>query len=125
MQLLAIDVGGSGIKYALSDESLTLHEKGLVPTSFDTHAGFVEAVGGVFERFDGIDAVAMSCCGELDPRSGYMFSGGAHVFNAGTNMIESIGARCGVPVSIENDANCALLAEVHSGSLTDCENAVG
>jgi predicted NBD/HSP70 family sugar kinase len=124
VQLLAIDVGGSGIKYALSDESLTLHEKGLVPTSFDTHAGFVEAVGGVFERFDGIDAVAMSCCGELDPRSGYMFSGGAHVFNAGTNMIESIGARCGVPVSIENDANCALLAEVHSGSLTDCENAV-
>lgn len=124
VQVLAVDVGGSGVKYALTDESLTLREKGLVPTSFDTHASFVDAIGGVFDRFDGIDAVAMSSCGELDPRSGYMFSGGALRFNGGTNMIESLGARCGVPVSIENDANCALLAEADSGCLVDCENAM-
>ncbi len=66
----------------------------------------------------------MSCCGELDPQTGHMFSGGALLFNAGTNMIASIGARCPVPVSIENDANCALLAEMHDGSLSDCTNAV-
>ncbi len=27
-------------------------------------------------------------------------------------------------MSVENDANCALLAEAHSGCLTDCRNAV-
>ena len=53
-----------------------------------------------------------------------MFSGGTLTFNTGTNMIDAVSARCGVPVTVENDANCALLAEAHLGCLTDCRNAV-
>ena len=52
-----------------------------------------------------------------------MFSGGTLRFNSGVNMIESVQARCGVPVTVENDANCALLAAARLGSLTDCRNA--
>lgn len=122
--MLAVDVGGSGVKYALSDESLMLRQKGTVATSYDTHRAFVEAIGDIFDRSGPVDAIAMSYCGELDPASGHLFSGGALRFNGGTNMIDSIGARCGVPVSIENDANCALLAEVHSGCLVGCRNAL-
>jgi predicted NBD/HSP70 family sugar kinase len=29
-----------------------------------------------------------------------------------------------VPVSLENDANCALIAEAHDGALADCRNGV-
>ncbi|MGB4916643.1 MAG: ROK family protein [Propionicimonas sp.] len=125
MQYLTMDVGGSGIKYALADESYALSHKGVVPTSYDSHGDFIAAIGRIYEPFRGaVAGIALSCCGELDPTSGYMFSGGALVFNAGTNLIESVEARCGVPVSLENDANCALLAEVHDGCLTDCRNAV-
>lgn len=125
MRFLTVDVGGSGIKYALADESYALSGAGTMPTQYDSHASFVEALGSIYDGVGGeVDGIAMSCCGELDPVTGHMFSGGTLTFNAGTNMIESVRARCGVPVSIENDANCALLAEVHSGCLTDCRNAV-
>ncbi|MGZ5380203.1 MAG: ROK family protein, partial [Mycobacterium sp.] len=122
---LAIDIGGSGIKYAIADESYELTQKGVLPTQYESHASFIDAVGGIYDRFkDTVSGIAMSSCGELDPDTGHMFSGGTLTFNTGTNMIDSVTARCGVPVSIENDANCALLAEAHSGCLTNCRNAV-
>lgn len=125
MQWLAMDVGGSGIKYALADESYQLSEAGVLPTCNDTHDGFIDAVGSIYDRFAGtVTGIAMSSCGELDPDTGHMFSGGTLTFNNGTNMIDAVTARCGIPVTVENDANCALLAEAHLGCLTDCRNAV-
>lgn len=53
-----------------------------------------------------------------------MFNGGTLLFNEGTNMIASVSARCPVPVTLENDANCALLAEMHDGVLSDCTNGI-
>lgn len=125
MSYLVLDVGGSSIKYALADETYTLTEKGTLPTSYATHEEFIGVIGGIYDRFAArTSGIAMSCCGELDPHTGKMFSGGALLFNAGTNMIASVAARCPVPVTIENDANCALLAEMHDGSLSDCTNGV-
>lgn len=125
MSYLVLDVGGSSIKHAIADESYLLTEKGNVPTSYTTHAEFIETIGAIYDRYaDEVTGIAMSACGELDPVSGHMFSGGALLFNAGTNMIASVAGRCGVPVSVENDANCALLAEFHDGSLSDCTNGV-
>ena len=124
MQYLALDVGGSSIKHALIDDAYLITEKGGVPTSYATNNEFIETIGGLYDRYAGnVAGIAISTCGELDPVTGHMFSGGALRFNAGTNMIERVAGRCGVPVSVENDANCALLAEVHDGSLTDCTNA--
>ncbi len=122
---LVLDVGGSSLKYALIDHSYTLSEKGSVPNTYTTNDEFIEAIGQVYDRFaDRVAGIAVSTCGELDPATGHMFSGGALRFNAGTNMIERIQSRCSTAVSVENDANCALLAEVHDGSLSDCTNAV-
>ncbi len=125
MKWLAMDIGGSGIKYAMADESYQLSEAGVLPTQYDTHASFIDAVGSIYDRFAGrVVGIAMSSCGELDPGTGHMFSGGTLTFNNNTNMVDSVTARCGVPVTVENDANCALLAEARLGCLTDCRNAV-
>lgn len=122
---LALDVGGSSIKHAVIDDQYSLSGKGSVPSAFGDNAEFIEAVGRIYDVVaDRVAGIAVSTCGELNPTTGEMISGGALRFNAGTNMIERIGSRCPVPVSVENDANCALLAEVHDGSLADCTNAV-
>lgn len=125
MEYLALDVGGSSIKHAIIDDRYRLSEKGSVPTSYVTSEEFIETIGRIHDRHAGrVAGIAISSCGELDPATGYMFSGGALRFNAGTNLIELVQARCHTPVSVENDANCALLAEFHDGSLADCTNAV-
>lgn len=124
-EYLALDVGGSSIKHALIDDSYSLSEKGSLPTTYTTNEEFIQTTGRLYDQYaDRVSGIAMSACGELDPTTGHMFSGGALRFNAGTNMIERVQSRCPTPVSVENDANCALLAEVHDGSLTDCTNAV-
>ncbi|MFP5417367.1 MAG: ROK family protein [Actinomycetes bacterium] len=124
-EYLVLDVGGSSIKHALADDSYALSDKGSVPNTFRDNAEFIEAIGQLYDAVAGrVSGIAISACGELDPATGEMISGGALRFNAGTNMIERVGARCPVPVSVENDANCALLAEVHDGSLSDCTNGI-
>lgn len=126
MQYLAFDVGGTGIKHALMDENYRVWDKGAIPTTTVASSGqFVDALGTIHDRYAGeLAGIAVSTCGELDPVSGHMFSGGALVFNAGTNLVDLLQARCGRRVTVENDANCALLAEIHDGSLTDATNAV-
>ena len=54
MQYLTMDVGGSGIKYALADESYALSHKGVVPTSYDSHGDFIAAIGRIYEPFRGL-----------------------------------------------------------------------
>lgn len=117
--LLALDIGGSAIKYARAD-GYQLSQRGALPGSWRDQESFLGAIAQLHGRLGaGVEAIAVSTCGELDPATGQMFTGGYWTFNSGTNLREAIAHTCGLPVSIENDANCALLAEVHSGALTD------
>ncbi|MGB8021418.1 MAG: hypothetical protein WCF04_09350, partial [Candidatus Nanopelagicales bacterium] len=69
---MTVDVGGSGIKYAVADESYALSSAGTLPTQYDNHASFVEAVGSIYDGVaDDVVGIAMSCCGELDPGTGH------------------------------------------------------
>lgn len=126
MFYLSFDVGGTAIKHALINHEYAVVEKGSFPTAGVTSsAEFIEALGQVYDLYDGrVAGVAVSTCGELDPATGHVFSGGSLQFNNGTNLIDLLQARCPVPVTVENDANCALLAEVHDGALTGSTNAV-
>ncbi len=126
MRYLTFDIGGTGIKHALLDDDYRMSEKGSFPTAgVRSSAEFIEALGRVHDRHAGeVAGIAISTCGELDPATGHMFSGGSLQFNAGTNLIDLVRARCGTSVTVENDANCALLAEVHDGALAGCTNAV-
>lgn len=125
MRYLAFDVGGTAIKHALIDEDFQLSDKGSFPSAaVASSAEFIEALGSVRDRYaEQISGVAVSTCGELDPSSGELFSGGSLRFNTGTNLVNLLQDRCGLRVSVENDANCALLAELHDGSLAQATNA--
>lgn len=124
-EYLVLDIGGSSIKYAMADDNYVLSGKGSVPSTFGDNEEFIEAIVRLYSAVaDRVAGIAISTCGELDPVSGLMLNGGALRYNAGTNMIERVQERCPVPVSVENDANCALLAEVHDGCLSDCTNAI-
>lgn len=126
MRYLTFDIGGTGIKHALIDQDYRLSNKGSFPTAGVTSSTeMIEALGEVFDRYaDRVAGVAVSTCGELDPATGHVFSGGSLQFNNGIDLIDLLEARCGRPVTVENDANCALLAEVHDGALAEATNAV-
>ena len=68
--------------------------------------------------------IAISYCGEVDERMGLVIAGGSYAYNAGTNIKADLEARTGARVSIENDGNCAALAELAGGALADVRDAV-
>lgn len=123
---MVIDVGGTAIKYALMDENFEFYEKGEVPTPQDTLENYLSTLEDLIMPWKGtISGVACSMPGQIDAANGYLFTGGfldkyIHEFPIAAVLQE----RTGLPVTVENDAKCAGLAEVAKGALKDCKDAV-
>lgn len=125
MSILTVDAGGSSLKYALCDDAMQLSCHGKVPNTFSSQGDFVDAVASIYEvNRDRVTGIALSYCGELDPTTGMVFNGGSYGFNTGTNLKQILSERCGVPVAMESDGNCAALAEVRRGNLRGHSDSV-
>lgn len=128
---LVIDVGGTFIKYAWTDENGEIQDSGKMPTMRkpgDTLEDFVEAIGMIYDSYkekDIVEGIAMDVPGQVDVETGMVYGGGAISYLDRVNLEAAIEKRCdGVKVSLENDAKCAALAEVWRGNAKDVQNAV-
>ena len=102
---LAIDVGGSSIKYALMGEDHQILEQGKVPAPREVKEEFIEAVGQLYDRYaEQISGMGISMAGKVNPHTGYVVSAGSFPFFTGTNMIESLAKRCPTHITVDNDA---------------------
>lgn len=119
---LVLDVGGSSIKYAIMDEEKNIYERGKEPTPLDCLESFVNVIVSIYERFNDVSGIAMSMPGMIDPNIGYLYTGGALQYNHDINMADVLSERCGVKVTIGNDAKCAANAELGFGSLQDIQD---
>ena len=125
-KILTIDVGGTFIKYAVVTgiRSFKIADKNRIPTPKKDHATFLNKLAEIFHSCEASDGIAVSMPGLIDTKRGVCLSSGALDFSNGHCIAEELQAMCGVPVTIENDANCAALAEVRSGSLSDVKDAI-
>lgn len=125
MKYLVIDIGGTFTKYAVMDEECNFYVKDKVATRQESLEAFVEMLVQIYEGCRGeVSGIALSSAGIIDSGTGFMYNAGSLFCVKNINIVEILEARCGVPVSVENDAKCAALAEVWRGSLSDCRNAV-
>lgn len=113
---LGFDIGGTNIKYGI------LNEKGEV-LKFDKFETIHEKEN-LYKRFKqvvedhsdfNIEGVAVSVPGFVDS-TGYLRTAGAIFSLYRTNLKEDLEKELGVKVLVENDANCATLAENWLGS---------
>lgn len=123
---LGIDVGGTEIKYALLDEQAHFISQDHCPTPTTNLEDFLEALDAiVLPHKKDIQGIAMSMPGKIDTATGYMYTGGSlshFIFNI--PLGEQLSQRYQCPVSIENDAKCAALAESWLGALKDYDHGV-
>lgn len=142
MKCLTIDVGGTYIKYGLVENGI-ISCKGKKPTPavplkwgedvdeelailfWKKYREYFDTLREIFlELGDGIDGIAMSVAGILDSRTGYVYSGGALCYISEINFADEVSRLCnGVPVTIENDAKAAAMAELSSGVLKGIKDA--
>ena len=125
-KILTIDVGGTFIKHAVmtGTRSFKITNQNKIPTPKENHEEFLKVLADIFKANDDVEGIGVSMPGLIDNKRGVCISSGALDFSNGHCLTEELQDICGVPVAVENDANCAALAEVKSGSLKDVKDAV-
>ena len=122
---LAIDVGGSATKVGILDEQGTILSKESFKTPRDTYEHLMSVLTKAFhwgKSQKNLHGVALSLPFVLDSVTGEVISEGPFPFISDKEIIADFENITGLPVSAENDGNCAALAEVWLGSAIDAQN---
>ena len=123
--LLAIDIGGTFIKWAISDGYSLTDARGKVPTPQDSFDSLVEAIAQIAEALpERVGGVAVSLPGTVDATTGFIVQGGALQYANEHNLVDALHDRLNLPSSIQNDARCAALAEIELGELKGMTDGV-
>lgn len=122
MEVLAVDIGGTWIKYARMKQDGTVLTRGTVKTPESGREELIETIGRIYDGMPEVDGIAISMPGIIDSERGYCAMGGALRYNDGFYMRQNLHQRCPVRISMENDAKCAAMAEAAAGSLRDVED---
>lgn len=125
-QYLAIDVGGTSIKYAVMDEEAQISDKGEYPTpKEDGLNGFLKVIHNIYATFGkDVKAVVMSAPGRIDANTGYFYTSGALGYIDRINLADRVKEFIPVPFMVENDAKAAALAELWKGSMQGVQNGI-
>ena len=124
MPILAVDIGGTFIKYATVTEAGALTDRGSADTPMESGEALVAAIGALYDAVPGCAGIAVSMPGIIDPATGYISLGGALRYNNGFPFREALEARCPTRIAVENDAKCAALAEAADGALAGVQNGM-
>ncbi|MBN2417250.1 ROK family protein [bacterium] len=115
--VIGIDLGGTKVEACLMDGSRTLLERRRVFSEpgkgidavIDTIVGLVQTVAGGTP----VGAVGMGTPGTFDAEKNILFGSPHTPVYETPGFIARTGERLGVPVVVENDANCLALAEFY------------
>lgn len=113
--ILVIDIGGSSVKTA----EFTLDGQILSKGSFNVPASYQLMKDEIKQLFNNGDycGISISSPGSIDTVTGTGYGLSAiEYIPCGGNLKQDLSTELGVPVAIENDANCAGLSEVHYNS---------
>lgn len=123
---LAIDLGGTFVKYGVLDEQGNIRLKDKFPTPQGEIDQLYEEIRRVFARVSAgfeIKGLAISAPGAVTEQ-GVIHGVSAIPCIHGPNIREDLQSCFNIPVAIENDANCAALAEVRAGSARGYEDVL-
>lgn len=126
---VAIDIGGTALKYGLMDQNGSILEKNEIATESKLGgSNILNKVLAIVEEYVSkypISGVAISSAGVVDPEKGeIIYSSDLIPSYARTNYKKAIKEKFGLNCEVENDVNCAGLAESVSGASKDTKCSV-
>ncbi len=118
---VCIDIGGTAMKYGLiADEGKILCRYEQKTEAGKGGPAILEKTLGIVENFrrtEEIEGICISTAGMVDIEKGEIFYSAPLIPDyAGTKFKETMEARFQVPCEVENDVNCAGLAEYAAGA---------
>lgn len=120
MAILLFDWGGTSIKYGVwEQDSLAETASVKTPDSWDKMKAQLLVIFHDYRQRYAIQGVAVSAPGNVDPERGEIGGLSAIPYIHRFPIVEELTALFGLPVSIENDANAAGIAEAAMGAGKD------
>lgn len=118
MRILAFDIGGTFIKYALCNDNFELTEKNKIPTNANQGGQvIIQRIIDIIESYENIDRVAISTAGQVDSEHGVVVYSTDNIpYYTGMMVKSLIENKTGIPTFVENDVNAAALGEAHFGA---------
>jgi len=125
-KILAIDAGGSSLKYGVYNEcGREVHKGGQAEIVRDDTTLVMQAFESIIEGYQDLDGIGLSLPGIFRPDTDLFADGGALYKLLEVNHLPAVmEEKYGIPVSLENDANCAALAEHWLGNGRGCKNLI-
>lgn len=115
MAILAFDFGGSAVKYGVwNGQEMTDKGKFTTPKTWEEmKASLLAVFVGMVQDFEG---VALSAPGVVEVEKQMINGISAIPYIHGFNIFKELEELFNLPVAIENDANCAGMAEIYEGA---------
>lgn len=119
---ICVDIGGTSIKHGVLNENAIIEESNQTKTEAWLGGAEVldkvKAIGKQYmEQYENIEGVCISTAGMVDPEEGkIVFAGELMPDYTGICIKKELEKTLGIPCEVENDVNCAGLAEYISGA---------
>lgn len=115
---LVFDIGGSSNKYALIENDKIVEKfSSKQEKNMEDLLKFFEDKINFFAKSHKIDGIGFSSPATVDSSTGNIYGKSAVEFITEYNFAMEIKNKFNLPVAIENDANCAALAEIFYGKV--------
>ncbi|MED3839525.1 NagC/XylR family transcriptional regulator [Niallia circulans] len=123
MAVISFDVGGTYVKYGLIEDSHIVQKGKFKTDKFDKDS-FLSSLAAKIEELSllaSIKGIGISFPGFIDTVNGVPILAGAITSINGVNIVNEVKRRLTMdcPIYIENDANCAAIAEKYNGAAID------
>ena len=119
---ICVDIGGTSIKHGVLNENAIIEESNQTKTEAWLGGAEVldqiKAIGKQYmEQYENLEGICISTAGMVDPEEGkIVFAGELMPDYTGTCIKKELEKTLGIPCEVENDVNCAGLAEYISGA---------
>ncbi len=122
---LVVDVGGSSLKFAVMNAKGEIIETSTSKTPKTIEAFYNDIINkfNSYSQYD-LQGLALSMPGAVDSEKGIIGGASALDYIHGPNIKQHFVDSLKVPVELENDANCAALAEVWKGAASDVDDCL-
>ena len=118
MRILAFDIGGTNIKYAICDEKFNLTDRHTVPTEAQKGGQeLVQKIIRIIESYENINRIAISTAGQVDSENGIVVYSTDNIpYYTGMMVKKIIENKTNIPTFVENDVNAFALGEARFGA---------
>ncbi|WP_338939262.1 ROK family protein [Fusobacterium nucleatum] len=128
MNILAIDIGGTMIKYGLvSSDGKILSTNKIKTEASKGLNNILNKIDNIFKGYkeDNPVGIAVSGTGQINGMIGKVIGGNPIIPNwIGTNLVKILEEKYNLPAVLENDVNCVALGEKWIGAGKDLSNFI-